>query len=57
VRNETGRFWSSVTDMVIHNFQKSRGLSQQVKHLALSAMPEETAVLFADCSALYDYFS
>jgi hypothetical protein len=45
-----------VTDVVIHNFQKPRGLSQQVKHLALYAMPEETAILFADCPALCDYF-
>ena len=54
--NETGRFWRSETYVVIHNFQKSRGLSQQVKHLALSAMPEETAILCADCPALYDSF-
>jgi hypothetical protein len=53
---KTDRFCSSVNDVAIRNFQKSSGLSQQVKHLALYAMPEETAILFIDCPALYDLF-
>jgi hypothetical protein len=46
-----------VPDMVIRNFQKSRGLSQQVKHMALYAMSEENAILFAVCPDLFDSFS